>query len=88
MEIKRIGGIISTYQTAKTAAPKKPGAAVSAKNNTDRVEFGFGTTLAAAKAAIANDVRTGATPEELVEANGMAETGIGSAELAALIYMG
>lgn len=88
MEIKRISGIISTYKSTKTTAPKKPGAAVSAKNNTDRVEFGFETTLSAAKAAIANDVRTDASPTELVEADGLAQSGVESAQIAAMMLMG
>lgn len=88
MEIKRISGIISTYQTAKTTAPKKPSAAVSAKNNTDRVEFGFETMLSAAKTAIANDVRKDASAAELVEADGIAQSGVENAEIAAMMLMG
>ena len=47
MEIKGIGGVYSAYKTTKTSAPKKASAAVPAKNNTDRVEFGFAAAIAA-----------------------------------------
>lgn len=88
MEIKGINGIISTYKTTKAQSPKKSGAAVSAKNNTDRVEFGFEKTLAAAKLAIVQEVNSDASPKELLEAQNTAEQGMTGAELAALIYMG
>lgn len=88
MEIKGINGIISTYKTTKAQSPKKTSAAVSAKNNTDRVEFGFEKTLAAAKLAIAQEVNSDASPKELLEAQNTAEQGLTSAELAALIFMG
>ncbi len=87
MEIKRISGVISTYKTAKAQAPKKTSAAVSAKK-TDRVEFGFATALDAAKAAIAQEVRADAAPEELREAQSLAENGVSSGKLAALFFMG
>lgn len=88
MEIKGINGIISTYKTAKAQTPKKSSAAVSAKNNTDRVEFGFEKTLAAAKFALAQEVNADASPRELVEAQNTAEQGLTSSEIAALIFMG
>ncbi|GEM_PF-442888 len=88
MEIKGINGIISTYKTTKALTPKKSSAAVSAKNNTDRVEFGFEKTLAAAKLAITQEINADASPRELVEAQNTAEQGLASAEIAALIFMG
>lgn len=88
MEIKGINGIISTYKTTKAQTPKKSSAAVSAKNNTDRVEFGFEKTLAAAKLAITQEINADASPRELVEAQNTAEQGLTGAEIAALIFMG
>lgn len=89
MEIKGINnGFISTYKATKAQTPKKSGAAVSAKNNTDRVEFGFEKTLAAAKMAIAQEVNSDASPKELLEAKNTAEQGLTNAELAALILLG
>ena len=88
MEIKGIGGMISTYKTTKAQAPKKSSAAVSAKNKTDRVEFGFETALTAAKAAIAQDVRSDASLQGLREAQNTAQQGVESADIAALIFMG
>ena len=88
MEIKGINGIISTYKTTKAQTPKKSSAAVSAKNNTDRVEFGFEKTLAAAKLALTQEINADASPQELVEAQNTAERGLSSAEIAALIFMG
>ncbi len=87
MEIKRISGVISTYNTAKAQAPKKKSAAVSAKN-TDRVEFGFAKSLEAAKAAIAEESKRDASLEEIREAQKTLENGVPSDELAALLIMG
>ncbi len=89
MEIKRIGGVISTYnsKTTKTQAPKSIGAAVSAKN-TDRVEFGFEAALTSAKSAVAAEVRADAAPQELLEAQNTAEQGVESAAIAAMMFMG
>ncbi len=87
MEIKGIGGIYSPYKTTKASAPKKSGAAVSAKNNTDRVEFGFAAAIAAAKADIASAVNANATPQEIVDAGNSAGD-FSREELAALILMG
>lgn len=86
MEIKRISGVISTYKTNKAQAPKKTSAAVSAKK-TDRVEFGFATALDAAKAAIAQEVRADASAEEIREAQGLAENGVSSSELAMMFFI-
>ena len=88
MEIKGIGGIISTYKNTRAAAPKKSGAADSTKNNTDRVEFGFAAALDTAKEALAAEVRADATPRELVDAGETARQGIDSAAIAAMIFMG
>ena len=88
MEINGLNGIISTYKTTKAQTPKKSSAAVSAKNNTDRVEFGFEKTLAAAKLAITQEINADASPRELVEAQNTAEQGLTGAEIAALIFMG
>lgn len=87
MEIKRIGGIISTYQTAKAQSPKKTSAAAPAKN-TDRVEFGFESALTAAKSAVAAEVRADASPQELLEGKNTAEQGVESLILASFILMG
>lgn len=87
MEIKRIGGVISTYTTAKAQAVPKTGAAGAIKNNTDRVEFGFETALASAKAAIAQEVRADASLQGLREAQNTAQSVAGS-DIAAMILMG
>lgn len=87
MEIKRIGGVISTYQTAKVQSPKKTGAAAPAKN-TDRIEFGFEAALTAAKAAVAADIRADAAPQELLDGKNTAEQGVESSILASYILMG
>lgn len=87
MEIKRINGIISAYQTQKSNAPKKNSAAAAAKN-TDRVEFGFDTALAAAKNSIAQEIKADAAPQELSQARQTAEQGVPAAELAAYILLG
>lgn len=84
MDIKRIGGVYSAYNTTKASAPKKTSAAASAKNNTDRVEFGFAAAIKAAKAEIASAVKANATPQEIVEA-GKAADGFSCESLAALI---
>lgn len=86
MEIKRIGGVISTYQTTKAQSPKKTSAAVPAKN-TDRVEFGFETALTAAKSAVAAEVRADAAPQELLDAQNTAKQGVDPSVLAALMLM-
>lgn len=87
MEIKGIGGIFSAYKTAKASTPKKTGAAAAAKNNTDRVEFGFAAAISAAKAEIVNEVNANATPQEIVDA-GKSAGEFSREELAALILMG
>lgn len=89
MEIKGIGGIISTYKTkaAKAQPTKSTSAAVSAKN-TDRVEFGFEAALTSAKSAVAAEVRADASPQELLEAKNTAEQGIESGMIAAMMFMG
>lgn len=87
MEIKRIGGVISTYQTAKAQSPKKIGAAAPAKN-TDRIEFGFEAALTAAKAAVAAEVRADAAPQELLDGKNTAEQGVKPSVLASYILMG
>lgn len=87
MEIKRIDGMISAYRAQKTGAPKKNSAAAAVKN-TDRVEFGFETALAAAKNGIAQEVKADASPQELSQAQQIAEQGVPAAELAAYILLG
>lgn len=87
MEIKRITGAYTAYNTTKTGAPKKTSAAASAKNNTDRVEFGFAAAIKSAKAEIANAVNESATPQEIVDAGKAAEN-FSSESLAALIIAG
>lgn len=86
MEIKGIGGILSAYKTAKASMPKKTGAAAAAKNNTDRVEFGFASAISAAKAEIVNEVNANAAPQEIVDA-GRSAGEFSREELAALILM-
>lgn len=88
MEIKGIGGVYSAYKTAKASAPKKTGAAEAAKNNTDRVEFGFAAAISAAKAEIVNEVNANATPQEIVDAGKLTAHDFSREELAALILMG
>lgn len=90
MEIKGIGGVISTYKSkaAKAQAPKKEeSAAVSAKK-TDRVEFGFEAALTSARSAIAAEVRADATPQELLEAQNTARQGVAGSMIAAMLFMG
>ena len=87
MEIKGIGGIFSAYKATKANAPKKTSAAATAKNNTDRVEFGFAAAITAAKAEIAAEVNANATPQEIVDA-GKTAGEFSREELAALILMG
>lgn len=87
MEIKRINGIISAYQTQKTGAPRKSSAAAAAKN-TDRVEFGFDTALAAAKNGIAQEIKADAAPQEISQASRTAEQGVPAEDIAAYILMG
>ena len=87
MEIKGIGGVYSAYKTTKASTPKKTGAAAEAKNNTDRVEFGFAAAITAAKAEIVNEVNANATPQEIVDAGKQAGD-FSREELAALILMG
>ncbi len=87
MEIKRINGIISAYQTQKTGAPRKSSAAAAVKN-TDRVEFGFDTALAAAKNGIAQEIKADAAPQELTRAAGAAEQGVPAEDIAAYILIG
>ena len=74
MEIKRINGVLSAYQTVKKSAAPKTETASSVRN-TDRVEFGFETALQAAKNGIAAAVKADAAPQDLdsgVEANDLA----------------
>lgn len=86
MEIKGLGGVYSAYKTTKVNAPKKNGAAASAKNiaNTDKVEFGFAAAISAAKAEIASEVKSDADVRDLVDAAKSAGT-VSQEELAALI---
>ena len=87
MEIKGIAGVYTAYKATKANSPKKSSAAVSAKNNTDRVEFGFAAAIAAAKADIASAVNANATPQEILDAANSAGD-FSTEELAALILMG
>lgn len=90
MDIKRITGAYTAYNTTKTGAPKKTSAAASAKINTeniDRVEFGFAAAIKSAKAETASAVNASATPQEIVEAGKAAEN-FSRESLAALILMG
>lgn len=90
MEIKRINGVITSYTSQKVSAPNKTDASASAKktDRTDRIEFGFADALTAARGGIAQDIKTDATPQELLEAQRFAEEGVDPAELAGYILMG
>ncbi|MCI5668190.1 MAG: hypothetical protein MR291_05430 [Oscillospiraceae bacterium] len=85
MEIKRINGVLSAYNTArKGAAPRAETA--SQVRNTDRVEFGFDKALQAAKNGIAAAVRADATPQEIDQAKSM--DSVEPADLASYIIFG
>ena len=79
MEIKRIAGVISAYNTNRTNKVKKTESSVSAKN-IDRVEFGFD--------GIAAQVKADAQEQELAAAKQTAESGIPANELASYILFG
>ena len=74
MEIKRINGVLSAYQTVKKSAAPKTETASSVRN-TDRVEFGFETALQAAKNGIAAAVKADAAPQELAQAQQALDSG-------------
>ena len=87
MEIKRIAGVISAYNTNRSNKVKKTEASASVKNM-DRVEFGFEKALQAAKNGIAAQVRADAPEQELAAAKQTAENGIPANELASYILFG
>ncbi len=87
MEIKRIAGVISAYNTNRSNKVKKTEASASVKNM-DRVEFGFEKALQAAKNGIAAQVRADAPEQELAAAKQTAESGIPANELASYILFG
>ena len=87
MEIKRINGVLSAYNTTRKGAVQKTEAASSVKN-TDRVEFGFETALQAAKNGIASAVKADATPQELSAAEQTLENGVEANDLASYIIFG
>lgn len=87
MEIKRINGVLSAYQTVKKNAAPKTETAASVRN-TDRVEFGFETALQAAKNGIAAAVRADAAPQELEQAQQTLDNGVEANDLASYILFG
>lgn len=87
MEIKRINGVLSAYNTTRKGAAPKTEAASSARN-TDRVEFGFETALQAAKNGISAAVTADAAPQEIAEARQTLENGVEANELASYIIFG
>lgn len=87
MEIKRINGVLSAYNTTRKGAVAKTEAA-SSMRNTDRVEFSFETALNAAKKGIAAAVNADAAPQELEQAKLTAENGVSASELASYIVFG
>ena len=87
MEIKRINGVLSAYQTVKKSAAPKTETASSVRN-TDRVEFGFETALQAAKNGIAAAVKADAAPHELVQAQQALDSGVEANDLASYILFG
>ena len=86
MEIKRINGVLSAYQTVKKSAAPKTETASSVRN-TDRVEFGFETALQAAKNGIAA-VKADAAPQELAQAQQALDSGVEANDLASYILFG
>lgn len=87
MEIKRINGVLSAYNTARKSAAAKTEAASSVRKK-DRVEFGFDTALQAAKNGIAAAVTADAAPQELAAAQQTLESGVEANELASYIIFG
>lgn len=87
MEIKRINGVLSAYNTTRKGAVSKAESA-SQTRKTDRVEFGFDTALQAAKKGIAAEVTADATPHELEQAQQTLDNGVEANELASYIIFG
>lgn len=87
MEIKRINGVLSAYQTVKKSAAPKTETASSVRK-TDRVEFGFETALQAAKNGIAAAVKADAAPHELAQAQQALDSGVEANDLASYILFG
>ena len=90
MEIKRINGVLSAYQTVKKSAAPKTETASSVRN-TDRVEFGFETALQAAKNGIAAAVLTERGVKhlrELAQAQQALDSGVEANDLASYILFG
>lgn len=88
MEIKRIDGVINSYNTQKLGKARKSTASSPVKSNTDRVEFGFEKALQAAKNGIAAQVKADASAQELSAAKETAEQGVPAGELAGYILLG
>ena len=86
MEIKRVAGVISAYNTNRSSKVKKTEASASVKNM-DRVEFGFEKALQAAKNGISAQVKADAAEQELAAAKQTAESGISASELASYILL-
>lgn len=87
MEIKRINGVLSAYNTTRKSALPKTEAASSVRN-TDRVEFGFDTALQAAKRGITAEITADAAPQELEQARQTLDNGVEANDIASYIIFG
>ena len=87
MEIKRISGVISAYNSNRSTKVNKTEASASVKN-IDRVDFGFEKALQAAKAGISAEVRADASAQDIASARTTAENGVAASEIAGYILFG
>ncbi len=87
MEIKRIGGVINTYNSNRSSNVKKTEASASVKN-IDRVEFGFEKALQAAKMGISAEIKADASAQDIAAARNTAENGVAASEIAGYILFG
>ena len=89
MEIKRLNGVLSAYNSQPLSKTQKKDTSTLERNvNVDRVEFGFEKALQAAKNGISAQIKADATQGEIDEAKQAAEEGISPAELAGYILLG
>lgn len=87
MEIKRISGVISAYNSNRSTKVNKTEASASVKN-IDRVEFGFEKALQAAKAGISAEIKADASAQDIAAAKATAEKGVAASEIAGYILFG